>query len=90
MRTSHRIMTNLIHTALTLVLATTVTGEALAQNKASKVGPSPAEKRVAKPLDRSGVRWNLPFATAVERAKRDRRMLMVVVIAGGTRPNGCW
>ena len=41
-------------------------------------------------LDRTGVAWTLPFATAQERARAERRLLLIKPIAFGTEKSGGW
>lgn len=41
-------------------------------------------------LDQTGVQWSSTFAQAMERAKKENRLLMIKMIAGGTNSSGCW
>lgn len=41
-------------------------------------------------LDKTGVTWSASFAAALARAKAERRLIFVPVIAGGTDKTGCW
>lgn len=40
--------------------------------------------------DRTGIEWTFPFESALERAKRENRILMVKPIAFGTTRDGGW
>jgi hypothetical protein len=41
-------------------------------------------------VDKTGIHWSLPFATARERATTEHRLLLIKPIAFGTEKNGCW
>jgi len=49
-----------------------------------------AQEAASKNLDKTGIRWELPFAKALERAKTEKRLLMIKPIAFGTSPDGGW
>ncbi len=40
--------------------------------------------------DKTGMRWELPFPKALERAKNGSRLLMIKPIAFGTSKDGGW
>jgi hypothetical protein len=40
--------------------------------------------------DKTGMRWELPFPKALERAKAESRLLMIKPIAFGTSKDGGW
>ena len=40
--------------------------------------------------DQTGIEWTFPFSSALERAKRENRILMVKPIAFGTTRDGGW
>ena len=41
-------------------------------------------------VDRTGIRWTLPFKAAQAKASREARLLLVKPIAFGTAPDGRW
>ena len=41
-------------------------------------------------VDRTGIRWKLPFKTAHVAAKESGRLLLIKPIAFGTGPDGRW
>ena len=41
-------------------------------------------------LDRTGIRWSLPFTAAQERATAEHRLLLIKPIAFGTEKSGGW
>lgn len=49
--------------------------------------PAPPSHSVA---DRTGIEWVFPFESALEKAKRESRILMVKPIAFGTTRDGGW
>jgi len=40
--------------------------------------------------DRTGIRWVYPFKEALEKAKSERRPLLLLPLAGGTNAAGNW
>ena len=42
------------------------------------------------PLDKTGLRWVAPFDKAIEKAKTEKRLLMIKPVAFGTPPDGGW
>lgn len=55
-----------------------------------EAGGPPAGKAGPACLDRTGIRWTLPFKEALVRAKAEHRLLMIKPIAFGTTPDGGW
>lgn len=49
-----------------------------------------AAQRTTKKIDRTGVAWVLPFSEAVEKARKEDRLLAIKMIAFGTNASGCW
>jgi hypothetical protein len=41
-------------------------------------------------LDRTGIRWEIPFEAARTRAANEQRLLVIKPVAFGTTPEGCW
>jgi hypothetical protein len=62
-----------------LITLLTVTAAALPQD-----GTHPVR------FDRTGIEWALPFEAARERARAERRLLLVKPVAFGTTKSGCW
>ncbi|KAF0241129.1 MAG: hypothetical protein FD180_4608 [Planctomycetota bacterium] len=40
--------------------------------------------------DCTGIEWTLPFKAALEKAKKEKRLLLIKPIAFGTEKNGGW
>ena len=40
--------------------------------------------------DRTGIAWQVPFATALAKAKAQQRLLVIKPVAFGTTADGCW
>ena len=40
--------------------------------------------------DRTGMKWELPFKAALEKAKAEGRLLLIKPVAFGTSPDGGW
>lgn len=40
--------------------------------------------------DRTGIRWQIPFDSAHQRAREESRLLAIKPVAFGTTPDGCW
>ena len=40
--------------------------------------------------DRTGLRWELPFKSALARATAENRLLLIKPVAFGTTPDGGW
>ena len=62
-----------------------------AQEAPPKHQPKPQPKK-SNPLelDKTGLRWVLPFKTARERAAKTARVLMIKPVAFGTEASGGW
>ena len=41
-------------------------------------------------LDRTGIEWAIPFASALDRARAQERLLLIKPVAFGTTKSGCW
>ncbi len=48
------------------------------------------DEAVERQKDRTGVAWVVPFTKAIEKARKDKRLLMIKPIAFGTSKNGGW
>lgn len=51
---------------------------------------SEAEQDTPKKIDQTGIRWVFPFSAALEKAKQQKRILAIKMIAFGTDSTGCW
>ena len=40
--------------------------------------------------DSTGIEWTLPFKSALEKAKKEKRLILIKPIAFGTEKNGGW
>ena len=40
--------------------------------------------------DKTGLRWALPFKTALAQSKTEKRLLLIKPVAFGTKPDGGW
>lgn len=69
---------NVLILGLTVALA--LQGAAVAQN----AKPHPLLK------DKTGMKWVLPFAKALDHAKKHKRLLMIKPVAFGTEASGGW
>ena len=49
--------------------------------------PAHAEGKL---LDKTGIRWELPFDKALAKAKAEKRLLLIKPIAFGTSADGGW
>jgi hypothetical protein len=52
--------------------------------------PAPQAATCQPMADQTGIEWTFPFERALERAKRENRILMVKPIAFGTTRDGNW
>ena len=52
--------------------------------------PAPQAETCQPMADHTGIEWTFPFEQALERAKRENRILMVKPIAFGTTRDGGW
>jgi len=52
--------------------------------------PCAAQKAGSKNLDKTGIRWQLPFEQALEKAKIEKRLLLIKPVAFGTSQDGGW
>lgn len=55
--------------------------------QAEPAAPAPPSHSVT---DRTGIEWSFPFESALEKARRESRILMVKPIAFGTTRDGGW
>lgn len=44
----------------------------------------------ARKIDRTGIKWVMPFSAALETAKQENRILAIKMIAFGSDSTGCW
>ncbi len=72
----------LLTLSLTLVAQEAPQAESIAQDRASAEHPLQ--------LDKTGMRWVLPFARARKTAAERKRLLMIKPVAFGTSPDGGW
>jgi len=52
--------------------------------------PCAAQESGSKNLDKTGIRWQLPFEQALEKAKKEKRLLLIKPVAFGTSRDGGW
>ena len=52
--------------------------------------PAFSQEQPSKNLDRTGVRWVVPFEDALAQAKAQKRLLVIKPVAFGTSPDGGW
>ncbi len=49
-----------------------------------------AQEEARECLDKTGVKWVTPFEKALEKAKQEKRLLMIKPVAFGTSSDGGW
>ena len=52
--------------------------------------PAFAQAQPSKNLDKTGLRWVVPFEDALAKAKAQKRLLVIKPVAFGTSPDGGW
>ena len=47
-------------------------------------------QKLDKKIDQTGIKWVMPFSEALKKAKTEKRILAIKMIAFGTDKSGCW